>query len=106
MTWLQYAALTWRPAFSIGNGDNATEEDAHGCANESLNVYPEVSASVMLESARLSHSLEGDENFCASFLFIRFDFDATTGASVMFISCAHCGFETGFRLSAITYHQR
>lgn len=68
MTWLQYAALIWRPAFSIGNGENATEEeDAHGCANESLNVYPEVSASAMLESARLSHSLEGDENFCVIF---------------------------------------
>ncbi|XP_059352097.1 uncharacterized protein LOC130699356 isoform X2 [Daphnia carinata] len=63
MTWLQYAALTWKPAFSIGGGH--TSED-HGSTSESLNIYPEACGgdnSDMLESARLSVSLEGDENF-------------------------------------------
>ncbi|XP_046651282.1 uncharacterized protein LOC124342358 isoform X2 [Daphnia pulicaria] len=63
MTWLQYAALTWQPAFSIGGGH--TSED-HGSTSESLNIYPEACGgenSDMLESARLSVSLEGDENF-------------------------------------------
>ena len=32
-------------------------------ASESLNVYPEACASAMLETARLSVSLEGDEFF-------------------------------------------
>ncbi|EFX89891.1 hypothetical protein DAPPUDRAFT_219940 [Daphnia pulex] len=91
MTWLQYAALTWQPAFSIGIipctddgekwsmthsntfifnlnnqlGGGHTSED-HGSTSESLNIYPEACGgenSDMLESARLSVSLEGDENF-------------------------------------------
>lgn len=90
MTWLQYAALTWQPAFSIGipsindqlsakgkwnsntfpfcvrySGGGHTSED-HGSTSESLNIYPEACGgenSDMLESARLSVSLEGDENF-------------------------------------------
>lgn len=61
MTWLQYAALTWKPAFSIGGVDHL--DDDHESVSESLNVYPEACASVMLETARLSVSLEGDENF-------------------------------------------
>lgn len=102
MTWLQYAALTWQPAFSIGiipstdDGDcqemehdkfkyfhficylnnqlggGHTSED-HGSTSESLNIYPEACGgenSDMLESARLSVSLEGDENFRVSFYFI------------------------------------
>lgn len=72
MTWLQYAALTWKPAFSIAGGGQSSEE--HGSTSGSLNVYPEASgggdgcgsgspSSTMLESARLCVSLEGDENF-------------------------------------------
>jgi len=67
MTWLQYAALTWKPAFSISGGvgdenveDNGTTSTTCG---DSLHVFPEVGASAMLETARLSLSLEGDENF-------------------------------------------
>lgn len=60
MTWLQYAALTWKPAFSIGGVDHLEDQES---ASESLNVYPEACASAMLETARLSVSLEGDENF-------------------------------------------
>lgn len=61
MTWLQYAALTWKPAFSIGGVDHL--DDDQESVSESLNVYPEACASAMLETARLSVSLEGDENF-------------------------------------------
>lgn len=65
MTWLQYAALTWKPAFSIGGGQSSED---HGNASESLNCYSEACGesadrSTMLESARLSVSLEGNENF-------------------------------------------
>lgn len=70
MTWLQYAALTWKPAFTIGAGQ--TSED-HGSTSESLNIYPEACGGGngdMLESARLSVSLEGDENFRVSFSFL------------------------------------
>lgn len=98
MTWLQYAALTWQPAFSIGiipctddgekwsmthantfifnlnnplGGGHSSED--HGSTSESLNIYPEACGgenSDMLESARLSVSLEGDENFRVSFSII------------------------------------
>lgn len=55
----------------LGNGLSgvgASESlDADGC--ESLSVYPEVGTSDMLESARLSLSLEGDENFIVSLKF-------------------------------------
>ena len=38
-------------------------DDDQESVSESLNVYPEACASAMLETARLSVSLEGDENF-------------------------------------------
>jgi hypothetical protein len=60
--------------FNLNNplGGGHTSED-HGSTSESLNIYPEACGgenSDMLESARLSVSLEGDENFRVSFSII------------------------------------
>ena len=45
---------------SLGGAEHL---DDQGSASELLNVFPESCAAAMLESARLSVSLEGDENF-------------------------------------------
>ena len=45
--------------------DNGTTSTT--ACGDSLHVYPEVGASAMLETARLSLSLEGDENFRVGF---------------------------------------
>ena len=45
-------------------------DDDQESVSESLNVYPEACASAMLETARLSVSLEGDENFRVKYCFI------------------------------------
>jgi hypothetical protein len=62
-----FVCVTWHN--QLGGGH--TSED-HGSTSESLNIYPEACGGEntdMLESARLSVSLEGDENFRVGFYF-------------------------------------